>query len=82
MTGTYVFTVMHETFLSYVDGGSKDFRKRNRKKKAAGHRKTNPGEKWLPKSNPYFFIYGPGSDIFTTLPPTMKFSCYILPRNA
>lgn len=33
MTGTYVFTVMHETFLSYVDGGSKDFRKRNRKKK-------------------------------------------------
>ena len=53
-----------------------------KKKKAAGHRKTNPGEKWLPESNPYFFIYGPRSDIFTTLPPTMKFSCYILPRNA
>lgn len=62
--------------------GPKISEKETEKKKAAGHRKTNPGEKWLPKSNPYFFIYGPGSDIFTTLPPTMKFSCYILPRNA
>lgn len=36
---------------------------------------TAPSEGRLPESDPYFFIYGPQSDIFTTLPPTVKFSC-------
>lgn len=77
--------VMYNTFLNDYGHGIQKCVSEKTLKMQQDIEKTNPSEKWLPKSNPYFFIYSPQSDIFTTLPPTMKFSIYffyILPRHS
>lgn len=52
---------MFNTFLNDWTHCLNNIKNKNKK---IGYSQTNPREESLPKSNPYFFIYSPQSDIF------------------